>query len=64
VHVDPLVEALLSATVAIVLLIVALNLLFWLVMGGPPSLGIVIGELIGLGMGVPLLAITSPRRRH
>ena len=61
---DPLLEETLAATGAVALLGVALAGLYWLLMGEPPTLGIIIGEAVGLAMGIPLLAITSPRRHR
>ena len=61
---DPLVEETLAATLAVALLGVVLTVLFWLATGVSPWPGIILGELVGLGMGIPLLALTSPRRRR
>ena len=36
----------------------------WLLMGTALWPGIILGELVGLGMGVPVLALTAPRRRR
>lgn len=57
-------EETLAATGAVVLLGIALAGLYWLVIGSPPTLAIIIGEAIGLAMGIPLLALTSPRRHR
>jgi len=64
VKLDPLLEETLAATLAVALLGVVLTVFFWLVMGVSPWPGIILGELVGLGMGIPLLALTSPRRRR
>jgi len=61
---DPLVEETIAATVAVAMLGVVLTLFFWLATGISPWPGIVLGELVGLGTGIPLLALTSPRRRR
>ncbi len=61
---DPLLEETLAATVAGALLAVVLAAGFWLISGTSPWPGIILGELVGLGMGIPLLALTSPRRRR
>ncbi|MBV9544613.1 MAG: hypothetical protein JOY61_09565, partial [Chloroflexi bacterium] len=54
----------LAATGAVVLLGIALAGLYWLVVGSPPTIAIIIGAAIGLAMGIPLLALTSPRRHR
>ena len=61
---DPLLEETLAATAAVALLGAVISLLFWLLTGLSPWPGIIIGEIVGLGMGIPLLALTSPRRRR
>jgi hypothetical protein len=61
---DPLVEETLAATAAVAMLGVVLTVFFWLATGLNPWPGIILGELVGLGMGIPLLALTSPRRRR
>jgi hypothetical protein len=64
VRLDPLLEETLAATVAVVLLGLALVGLYWILVGEPPTLGFVIGGAVGLGMGIPLLALSSPRRHR
>jgi hypothetical protein len=64
VRLDPLLEETLAATAAVALLGAVISLLFWLLTGMSPWPGIIIGEIVGLGMGIPLLALTSPRRRR
>jgi hypothetical protein len=64
VQLDPLLEETLAATGAVVLLGIALAGLYWLLMGSPPTLGIIVGEAVGLAMGIPLLVLTSPRRHR
>ncbi len=61
---DPLLEETLAATAAVVVLGLVISLMFWLLTGFSPWPGVVLGSLVGLGMGVPLLALTSPRRRR
>jgi len=61
---DPLLEETLAATAAVVVLGLVISLMFWLLTGFSPWPGVVMGSLVGLGMGVPLLALTSPRRRR
>jgi hypothetical protein len=63
VKLDPLVEETLAATLAVTMLGVVLTAFFWLATGLSPWPAIILGELVGLGMGIPLLALTSPRRR-
>jgi hypothetical protein len=64
VRMDPLLEETLAATMAVALLGCVISVLFWLLTGQSPWPGVVLGEIVGLGMGVPLLALTSPRRRR
>lgn len=61
---DPLLEETLAATAAVAALGAVVSLLFWLLTGLSPWPGVILGEIVGLGMGVPLLALTSPRRRR
>jgi len=64
VHLDPLLEETLAATAAVALLGAVISVLFWLLTGLSPWPGVIVGEIVGLGMGIPLLALTSPRRRR
>jgi hypothetical protein len=64
VRLDPLLKETLAATGAVALLGVVISLLFWLLTGLSPWPGVILGEIVGLGMGIPLLALTSPRRRR
>jgi hypothetical protein len=64
VRIDPLLEETLAATMAVALLGAVMCVLFWLLTGLSPWPGVILGEIVGLGMGVPLLALTSPRRRR
>ncbi len=59
---DPLLEEALVATGAVTLLGVVLALLFWAVTGMSPWPYVVLGEVAGLGFGIALLALSSPRR--
>ena len=61
---DPLLEETLAATAAVALLAAVISGMFWLITGASPWPGVVLGSTIGLGMGIPLLALTSPRRRR
>jgi hypothetical protein len=64
VRLDPLLEETLAATGAVALLGVVITVLFWLLTGLSPWPGVILGEIVGLAMGIPLLALTSPRRRR
>ncbi len=59
---DPLLEETLVATVAVGILGAVLAVMFWVVTGLPPWPYVVLGECAGLGFGIALLALTSPRR--
>jgi cytochrome c biogenesis protein CcdA len=63
-RIDPLLEETLAATGAVALLGVVLTVLFWALTGESPWPGVILGEIVGLGMGIPLLALTAPRRRR
>jgi len=63
-RIDPLLEETLAACCAVALLGAVISVLFWLLTGLSPWPGVILGEIVGLGMGVPLLALTSPRRRR
>ena len=63
-HLDPLLEETLAASAAVAALCSVVCMLFWLLTGLSPWPGVALGSLVGLGMGVPLLALTSPRRRQ
>jgi hypothetical protein len=60
---SPLLEEAIAATAAMCALGVAIALLYWLFTGLSPWPGLVLGEVAGLGWGVVLLALASPRRR-
>lgn len=64
VRLDPLLEETLAATGAVAMLAMFVSAMFWVLTGTSPWPGVVLGSLVGLGMGVPLLALTSPRRRR
>ena len=61
---DPLLEETLAATFAVALLCLVISGMFWLLTATSPWPGVVLGSIVGLGMGVPLLALTSPRRQR
>jgi hypothetical protein len=60
---DPLLAETLVALAATTTLGVAIALAFWLATGLSPWPYVVLGETAGLGFGVAVLALTSPRRR-
>jgi hypothetical protein len=59
---DPLIEDTLAALLATTVLGLVIALLYWLLTGLSPWPFVVIGEIGGLGFGVAVLALTSPRR--
>ena len=59
---DPLIEDTLAALLATSVLGVVVALFYWLMTGLSPWPYVVIGEIGGLGFGVAVLALTSPRR--
>ena len=59
---DPLLTETLFALLATGALGGLLALFFWLATGLSPWPVVVLGETAGLGFGVALLALTSPRR--
>ena len=61
---DPLVEDTLAALFATSLLGVVVALLYWGLTGISPWPYVVLGETGGLGFGVAMLALCSPRRRR
>jgi len=61
---DPLVEDLLAALAATSVLGVAIAVAYWLLTGISPWPFVIIGEIGGLGFGVVMLALCSPRRRR
>ena len=62
-HLDPLLLDTLVALLATSCLGAAIALAFWLLTGLSPWPFVVLGEAAGLGFGVAMLALTSPRRR-
>jgi hypothetical protein len=62
VRLDPLIEDTLAALLATTVLGLVIALLYWLLTGLSPWPFVVIGEIGGLGFGVAVLALTSPRR--
>ena len=63
-RIDPLLEEVLAATLAMTVLAVVVALLYWLITGLSPWPGLVLGEIAGFGFGIALLSLTSPRRRR
>ena len=61
---DPLVEDTLAALFATTVLGVVVALLYWGLTGISPWPYVVLGETGGLGFGVAMLALCSPRRRR
>lgn len=61
--VDPLVQELGVATVAMAALSALIAFLYWIFTGDSPWPFVVLGELAGFGFGVSVLTLTSPRRR-
>jgi hypothetical protein len=62
--VDPLVEDLLHALFATSVLGVGIAVVYWWLTGISPWPFVVLGEISGLGFGVAMLALCSPRRRR
>jgi F0F1-type ATP synthase assembly protein I len=56
-------EDLLEAVIAVVLLGITVAVLYRLIMGEVPWTFFV-GEVVGLGMGISLLMVATPRRRR
>ena len=61
-RIDPLIEELIAGAVAMAALGAVLALAFWLLTGLSPWPFLVLGEIVGLGWGIVLLALGSPRR--
>ena len=61
---DPLLEDTLAALLATSILGVVVALLYWVLTGISPWPYVVLGETAGLGFGVAMLALCSPRRRR
>ncbi len=63
-RIDPLLEEVLAATLAMTVLAVVVAVLYWLITGLSPWPGLVLGEIAGFGFGIAPLSLTSPRRRR
>ena len=63
-RVDPLIEDTLAALLATSVLGLVVAVMYWLLTGLSPWPYVVIGEIGGLGFGVAVLALTSPRRQR
>ena len=63
-RIDPLLEEVFAATVAMTLLGVVVAVLYWALTGLSPWPGLVLGEIAGFGFGIALLSLSSPRRRR
>ena len=61
---DPLIEDTLAALFATSVLGAVVAALYWALTGLSPWPYVVLGEAGGLGFGVALLALCSPRRRR
>lgn len=59
---DPLLSEALVALAATAALGAVVSLLYWVTTGLSPWPFVVLGETVGLGFGIGLLALTSPRR--
>lgn len=57
---DPLLEEVLLGTIAMAALGTVIALGFWLLTGISPWPFVILGEVVGLGWGVVLLALASP----
>jgi hypothetical protein len=64
VRLDPLIEDTLAALLATSVLGAVVAGMYWLLTGLSPWPYVVLGETGGLGFGVALLALCSPRRRQ
>ena len=62
-HLDPLLEEVIAATLAVTALGGLIALLFWAFTGLSPWPMLILGEVGSLGFGIVLLALASPRRR-
>lgn len=60
---DPLLEQILVASAAATVLGALIALLFWWFTGLSPWPMLIVGEIGGLGFGVVMLTLASPRRR-
>lgn len=62
-RIDPLIEEVIVGAVAMAALGAVLALAFWLITGLSPWPFLVLGEIVGLGWGIILLALASPHHR-
>ena len=62
-HLDPLLEEIIAATLAVTALGGIIALLFWAFTGLSPWPMMIVAEIGSLGFGIVLLALASPRRR-
>jgi hypothetical protein len=60
---DPLLEDTLAALMATSVLGTVIAVMYWVLTGISPWPFVVLGEVGGLGFGVAMLALCSPRRR-
>jgi hypothetical protein len=60
----PLLEDTLAALLATSILGTVIALAYWLLTGISPWPFVVLGEIGGLGFGVAMLALCTPRRQH
>jgi hypothetical protein len=60
---DPLLEDTLAALLATSVLGTVIAVMYWVLTGISPWPFVVLGEVGGLGFGVAMLALCSPRRR-
>ena len=61
---DPFLQDVLAGTAAATCLGGLISLLYWLFTGLSPWPMVILGEVVGLGFGIALLALASPRRRR
>ena len=62
-RIDPLLEEVFVASIAVSFLGGFIALVFWLFTGLSPWPMLIVAEIGGFGFGVAVLALTSPRRR-
>jgi hypothetical protein len=60
----PLLEDTLAALLSTSVLGAVIALAYWLLTGISPWPFVVLGEISGLGFGVAMLALCTPRRQH
>jgi uncharacterized membrane protein YdjX (TVP38/TMEM64 family) len=63
IRLDPLLEDALAALVATSALGTVIAVVYWVLTGISPWPFVILGEVGGLGFGVAVLALSSPRRR-